>query len=128
VSSLTLIDRSFYSSGSSQWDFCRTVGKRYTGALGPIRQMGSIYGKGIPRSGLPIWHGIFKFARMSASEMDGCNRCKRPVVEIDHYGERLVGCVGCNRWMAADTGLCAALPIEEISALRERVGLAKRTE
>ena len=22
----------------------------------------------------------------------------RPMIEIDHYGERLIGCIGCNRW------------------------------
>jgi hypothetical protein len=22
-----------------------------------------------------------------------CGRCKRPLIEIDHYGERLIGCV-----------------------------------
>jgi hypothetical protein len=24
--------------------------------------------------------------------------CNRPLIEIDHYGERLIGCVRCNRW------------------------------
>jgi hypothetical protein len=27
-----------------------------------------------------------------------CNQCKQPLIEIDHYGERLVGCIECNRW------------------------------
>jgi hypothetical protein len=22
-------------------------------------------------------------------------RCKRPLIEIDHYGERLIGCLEC---------------------------------
>ena len=63
----------------------------------------------------------------SESEIGGCNRCKRPVVKIDHYGGRLVGCLGCNRWMAVDTELRAALPIEDIDALKGLFGLAKRT-
>ena len=31
-------------------------------------------------------------------EVGNCDRCKRPLIEIDHYGERLVGCIECNRW------------------------------
>ena len=27
-----------------------------------------------------------------------CPYCKRPLMEIDHYGEVLVGCIDCNRW------------------------------
>ena len=24
-------------------------------------------------------------------------KARRPVIEIDHYGERLIGCIECNR-------------------------------
>jgi hypothetical protein len=24
--------------------------------------------------------------------------CQRPLIEIDHYGEVLIGCMECNRW------------------------------
>jgi hypothetical protein len=27
-----------------------------------------------------------------------CPECRRPLIEIDHYGERLIGCIECNRW------------------------------
>ena len=27
-----------------------------------------------------------------------CPHCNRPLMEIDHYGEVLVGCIDCNRW------------------------------
>ncbi len=27
-----------------------------------------------------------------------CPDCHRPLIEIDHYGERLIGCIECNRW------------------------------
>jgi hypothetical protein len=27
-----------------------------------------------------------------------CPYCHRPPIEIDHYGERLIGCIRCNRW------------------------------
>jgi hypothetical protein len=49
-----------------------------------------------------------------------CKRCKRPFMEIDPYGERLVGCIKCNRW--GGTGneqLLMELPEEDIQALRK---------
>jgi hypothetical protein len=27
-----------------------------------------------------------------------CPYCNRPLMQIDHYGEVLVGCIHCNRW------------------------------
>jgi hypothetical protein len=27
-----------------------------------------------------------------------CPHCSSPLVHIDYYGERLVGCIDCNRW------------------------------
>ena len=27
-----------------------------------------------------------------------CPYCNGPLMEIDHYGEVLVGCINCNRW------------------------------
>jgi hypothetical protein len=32
-----------------------------------------------------------------------CDRCKRPLIEIDHYGERLTGCIECNTWRGGST-------------------------
>jgi hypothetical protein len=31
-----------------------------------------------------------------------CRECKRPVIELDNYGERLTGCITCNIWWTAD--------------------------
>jgi hypothetical protein len=31
-------------------------------------------------------------------DLGNCAGCNRPLIEIDHYGERLIGCVRCNRW------------------------------
>ena len=31
-------------------------------------------------------------------DLGNCSQCKRPLIEIDHYGERLIGCIECNRW------------------------------
>ena len=27
-----------------------------------------------------------------------CSYCNGPLIQIDHYGEMLVGCIHCNRW------------------------------
>jgi hypothetical protein len=31
-----------------------------------------------------------------------CHEYKRPLIEIDNYGERLTGCLTCNIWWTAD--------------------------
>ena len=36
--------------------------------------------------------------------MDTCPHCRRPLIEIDHYGERLIGCIECNRWSWPEGG------------------------
>jgi hypothetical protein len=46
-----------------------------------------------------------------------CKHCEQPLVEIDHYGERLTGCPNCNRWQAA-TGEWCRLAADDIIALR----------
>jgi uncharacterized Zn finger protein (UPF0148 family) len=48
---------------------------------------------------------------------DCCERCEAPLVEIDHYGERLTGCPKCNRWQAS-TGEWCRLATDDIVALR----------
>jgi hypothetical protein len=30
--------------------------------------------------------------------MTHCPHCHRPLIEIDYYSERLIGCIKCNRW------------------------------
>jgi hypothetical protein len=48
-----------------------------------------------------------------------CSCCKRPVIEIDHYGERLIGCVECNRWSwRGSNRLFMELPDEDLAPLR----------
>jgi hypothetical protein len=59
---------------------------------------------------------------LDASPMENlgnCDRCKRPLIEIDHYGEQLVGCIECNRWgFRGSKRLFMELPEEEREALR----------
>jgi len=48
-----------------------------------------------------------------------CHLCHRPLIEIDHCGERLVGCIDCNRWgWKGSTELSMALPEDDLQALR----------
>jgi hypothetical protein len=48
-------------------------------------------------------------------------------MEIDHFGERLVGCIECNRWSwRGSQKLLLELPDDDIDALRERVRRSKQ--
>jgi hypothetical protein len=56
-----------------------------------------------------------------------CDQCQEPLIEIDRYGERLIGCVACNRWgWPEDKNLIMELPEEDIAALRKRVTPSRR--
>jgi len=47
-----------------------------------------------------------------------CYRCHRPLIEIDRCGERLIGCIDCNRWgWEGSAELFVALPEEDLQAL-----------
>jgi hypothetical protein len=48
-----------------------------------------------------------------------CDRCGAPLIEIDHYGERLTGCIECNTWTGGKIAFVVELSIEDIQALRE---------
>jgi uncharacterized protein with PIN domain len=51
-----------------------------------------------------------------------CLGCNGPLIEIDHYGERLVGCIECNRWSwQGSKRLFMELPDEDLEALRTMV-------
>ena len=47
-----------------------------------------------------------------------CLRCGLPFIEIDAYGARLRGCLGCNRWQVLMTREWRQLPEDDIAALR----------
>jgi hypothetical protein len=44
-----------------------------------------------------------------------CDRCGAPLVEIDHYGERLIDCVKCNR-LKWRWGLVIEVPESDLEA------------
>jgi hypothetical protein len=52
---------------------------------------------------------------------DTCPRCHGPLIEIDHYGERLIGCIDCNRWGWEGSALLMELEEEDLRALRESI-------
>src|SRR5262245_44211298 len=45
------------------------------------------------------------------------DRCQ-PLVQIDHYGERLTGCPTCNRWQASTGEWCRLAPDDIIALTR----------
>jgi hypothetical protein len=61
------------------------------------------------------------------TDLKDCPQCRGPLMEIDHYGERLIGCTECNRWSwRGAQRLLLELPDDDIDALRERVRRAKQ--
>jgi hypothetical protein len=49
---------------------------------------------------------------------DTSAHCHHPLIEIDHYGERLIGCIECNRWGWPGSGKpFKALPEDDLQAL-----------
>jgi hypothetical protein len=51
-----------------------------------------------------------------------CAACNGPQIEIDRYGELLLGCVECNRWTWRDSEtISMSLPEDDLEALRKRV-------
>jgi hypothetical protein len=48
-----------------------------------------------------------------------CPKCRRPLISIDYYGERPVGCIECNRWgRPGDKTLVMELMEADLKALR----------
>jgi hypothetical protein len=39
--------------------------------------------------------------------MARCPRCHAPLIEIDYYGDRLLGCIECNRWGRPGDATCS---------------------
>ena len=45
--------------------------------------------------------------------------CHQPLIEIDRYGERWIGCLNCNKWgKPGDNNLVMELSDEDLEALR----------
>ena len=46
-----------------------------------------------------------------------CDRCGSPLIQIDHYGDRLTGCVACNVWRGDKSAFIVELAVEDWEAL-----------
>jgi hypothetical protein len=47
-----------------------------------------------------------------------CPLCRVPLIEIDHHGKRLLGCIECNRWCGRGSDrLVMELPEKDFEAL-----------
>jgi hypothetical protein len=57
-----------------------------------------------------------------------CFQCKHLLIEIDHYGQRLVGCIECNRWRLPGSSRVVELTEDDILALRRRPPKKKRPQ
>ena len=55
-----------------------------------------------------------------------CKQCDQPLVEIDNYGERLMGCIKCNRWTWRGGKQPIELPESDLEALKQAKGVAAR--
>jgi hypothetical protein len=44
--------------------------------------------------------------------------CGEQLIEIDRYGERLTGCIECNRWRSDKSAFSVELSVEDFAALR----------
>jgi hypothetical protein len=47
-----------------------------------------------------------------------CDRCGERFIEIDRYGERLIGCIECNRWSSDKSAFLVELSVEDFNALK----------
>jgi hypothetical protein len=50
--------------------------------------------------------------------MSRCKQCNQPLVEIDNYGERLIGCIECNQWTWRGSKRLIELARHDLEALK----------
>jgi uncharacterized Zn finger protein (UPF0148 family) len=53
-----------------------------------------------------------------------CPHCHRPLIEIDHYGERF--CMECNRWGWEGSAFFMELPEEDLKGAKKEGPLARK--
>ena len=60
---------------------------------------------------------------MSSLVKNRCHRCNGPLIEIDRFGDRLVGCIECNRWTWPDSEtISMALPEDDLYVIKATLG------
>src|SRR5262245_18053418 len=68
-----------------------------------------------PAFGTPLAFKETGVARMPSSR---CKQCNQPLVDIDNYGERIIGCIKCNRWTWRGSKQPIELPVDDLEALK----------
>jgi hypothetical protein len=56
-----------------------------------------------------------------------CKRCGAPLIEINHHGDQLIGCVGCNAWQGDKSAFVVELNVEDWEALGKMSGSTRWT-
>ena len=56
-----------------------------------------------------------------------CQRCGAPLIEIEHHGDRLTGCLACNLWQGTKAAFIVELEVEDWEALGKLKDSAKWT-
>ena len=51
-----------------------------------------------------------------------CKRCGSSLIQIDHYGDRLTGCLECNLWQGDKSAFIVELEVEDWEALGNSFG------
>jgi hypothetical protein len=74
--------------------------------------------KALGKSAQPPPVGREKLLEMD-DDIGICDRCKRPLMRIDRYGEEFVGCVACNRWGSSSTDLFMELSEDDLHVLAD---------
>ena len=46
-----------------------------------------------------------------------CSRCGAPLIQIDHYGDQLTGCLACNVWRGDTDAFIVELAVEDWQAM-----------
>jgi hypothetical protein len=58
--------------------------------------------------------GFYKVTRLM---LGSCDRCGAPLIEIEHHGDRLTGCLACNLWQGDKSEFIVELEVEDWEAL-----------
>ena len=77
---------------------------------------------GKPSSRQSNRYSLARIANQSWAVMN-CPYCRRPLTQIDYFGERLVGCIDCNRWgRPSDKTLVMELLEDDLEAIKASKG------
>jgi hypothetical protein len=49
--------------------------------------------------------------------LGSCDGCGAPLIEIEHHGDRLTGCLACNLWQGDKSEFIVELEVEDWEAL-----------